>query len=314
MVSNPTQPRNLLVLALCGMFCWTGSLATALSQELEKKTLESIVGGSEIELRQIVNTLNLEIRVLEEMRQRILEEAQRLRAESMDQLQSINRAVEDAETLVVTSTDLETNSQLISNCLSELQRIEWEEATEESAIAEAPALAVPPEFERERQKLRSEIEISRRDLEHLRAKGTRLKELYERNSVSSVEYQEHVAQLAHNEAVLQGLAAELGMVEESAKAATQAPTVAAKQRLADLRARKKIVVKQLKQLQARQTELKEARFKEQSLSRLIDQAFRLSENELPMRIKLIESEVMRQAVEREIVLRKQAAEKVDAKQ
>lgn len=229
--------------------------------------------------------LEVEREVLSRVETKLSEENEELLAK-IEELQSAM-----AEATVAPETTL----TLLQSCLSELQRLRWEEATEKAVLEELSkegAVPLAPVADLKIKELESQIKITVVQIEQARAEIEKFELLYKKGSISSSEMDRKKALIQELETKLQSTQETLAVQQTIADAERKQPLTETTRRLAQLVLRHKLLDEELGELRKEYQRSADAKRKEWQLTLLQKRAELLQEKLMPLQTRKLQVEAL----------------------
>ena len=229
--------------------------------------------------------LEVEREVLSRVETKLSEENEELLAK-IEELQSAM-----AEATVAPETTL----TLLQSCLSELQRLRWEEATEKAVLEELSkegAVPLAPIADLKIKELESQIKITVVQIEQARAEMERFELLYKKGATSTDEVARKKALIQELETKLQSTQETLAVQQTIADAERKQPLTETTRRLAQLVLRHKLLDEELGELRKEYQRSADAKRKEWQLTLLQKRAQLLQEKLMPLQTRKLQVEAL----------------------
>lgn len=189
----------------------------------------------------------------------------------------------------------ETTLTLLQSCLSELQRLRWEEATEKAVLEELSkegAVPLAPIADLKIKELESQIKITVVQIEQARAEMERFELLYKKGATSTDEVARKKALIQELETKLQSTQETLAVQQTIADAERKQPLTETTRRLAQLVLRHKLLDEELGELRKEYQRSADAKRKEWQLTLLQKRAELLQEKLMPLQTRKLQVEAL----------------------
>lgn len=258
------------------------------AQDISKEIREN--WGS---LGKALEKFQLELEVLKRIESKLMDQYQRLLMES---------DLVEKELLSRTGSP-ESLSALLQNCMVELQRIRWEEATEKAVSEELSTkeeVAVPTESDLASLELKVRIDTLRVKLAHQQESYAQYKQLFEKGSAPRSEMQAIEGKLEQLKAEMAGAENELKMQETIAEAEKKMPLVETTRNLARFVARRKLLEEETVELRKQLQMVVDVRQLELKASLLRKQVELFQEQLVPIQSRKLQVEAMIEVYEEEL--------------
>ena len=189
----------------------------------------------------------------------------------------------------------ETTLTLLQSCLSELQRLRWEEATEKAVLEELSkegAVPLAPIADLKIKELESQIKITVVQIEQARVEMERFELLYKKGATSTDEVARKKALIQELETKLQSTQETLAVQQTIADAERKQPLTETTRRLAQLVLRHKLLDEELGELRKEYQRSADAKRKEWQLTLLQKRAELLQEKLMPLQTRKLQVEAL----------------------
>lgn len=229
--------------------------------------------------------LEVEREVLSRVETKLNEENKELLAK-IEELQS---------TMAEATVAPETTLTLLQSCLTELQRLRWEEATEKAVLEELSkegVVPLAPTADLKIKELESQIKITAVQIEQARAEIEKIELLYKKGSISSSEMDRKKATIQELETKLQSTQETLAVQQTIADAERKQPLTETTRRLAQLVLRHKLLDEELGELRKEYQRSADAKRKEWQLTLLQKRAELLQEKLMPLQTRKLQVEAL----------------------
>lgn len=189
----------------------------------------------------------------------------------------------------------ETTLTLLQSCLTELQRLRWEEATEKAVqeeLSKEGVVPLAPVADLKIKELESQIKITVVQIEQARAEVERFELLYKKGATSTDEVARKKALIQELETKLQSTQATLAVQQTIAEAERKQPLTETTRRLAQLVLRRKLLDEELGELRKEYQRSADAKRKEWQLTLLQKRAELLQEKLVPLQTRKLQVEAL----------------------
>lgn len=213
-----------------------------------------------------------------------------------DESEAILGKIEELQTEMAEATVApEATLTLLQSCLTELQRLRWEEATEkvvQEELSKEGVVPLAPVADLKIKELESQIKVTIVQIEQAQAETEKFELLYKKGATSTDEVARKKALIQELETKLQSTREMLAVQQTIADAERKQPLTETTRRLAQLVLRRKLLDEELVELRKEYQRSTDAKRKEWKLALLQKRAELLQEKLMPLQTRKLQVEAL----------------------
>lgn len=196
---------------------------------------------------------------------------------------------------IKTSVAPEPTLTLLQNCLAELQRLRWEEATEKAfqeQLAGDSTVDLAVDADLKTKELEGQLLLLMKQLGSAQEQATKIDLLYKKGSIPSAELDQNKAHIEELMTKLQSTKETLELQKTIADAARKQPQSESRRRLAQVVMRRQLLETELKDLRSEQQLAANSKQKEWQITLLQKKAELLQEKLIPLQTRKLQVEAL----------------------